>query len=449
MSKNIIQGSPTKGFFIDMITRDISIKDAILDLIDNSIDGANNINPESYDGLSIDLTVKENEFIIKDNCGGFSLDIAQKYAFRFGRPEDAPITEGSIGRFGVGMKRALFKIGNTFEVESKTSSDHFQIDVNVREWKKKRTKIKNESNEEITVEDWNFNYNDITSNTSNLNQNGTYIQVTMLNSEVSTFFKEDSFLNDLRDDIERLLNFSIEKNLKITLNGESLNKKGIVLFNDKSRPYSHEFVDGGVSVKVIAGLSYVGEPNKSGWYIYCNDRLVLEADRTDITCWGIKGIPKWHIKHVMFRGIIFFNSKETIKLPLTTTKRGIDASSQIYQKSKLYMREAMNSIFDFLNQISNLGSDANNYRELLGEQEDKMSVQNLKTYNNSEIRKFIAPELIVDNISQKNDTTRISFVVNKDMANKIKNHAGTKSNKELGEYIFDYFIKMEELEEDG
>ena len=29
MNKNIIQGSPTKTFFIEMITRDISIKDAI------------------------------------------------------------------------------------------------------------------------------------------------------------------------------------------------------------------------------------------------------------------------------------------------------------------------------------------------------------------------------------------------------------------------------------
>ena len=38
---NIIEGSPTKQFFIDMITRDISIEDAIIDLLDNSIDGAN------------------------------------------------------------------------------------------------------------------------------------------------------------------------------------------------------------------------------------------------------------------------------------------------------------------------------------------------------------------------------------------------------------------------
>ena len=46
MSNNVIEGNPTKKFFIDMITRDISIEDAIVDLLDNSIDGANRINRE-------------------------------------------------------------------------------------------------------------------------------------------------------------------------------------------------------------------------------------------------------------------------------------------------------------------------------------------------------------------------------------------------------------------
>lgn len=448
MNKNIIQGSPTKTFFIEMITRDISIKDAILDLLDNSIDGANNLNSDSYEGLYVDLTVNENEFIVKDNCGGFSLEIAQKYAFRFGRPDDAPATEGSIGRFGVGMKRALFKIGNVFEVEAKTTSDHFQIDVKVKEWKKKKTRIKNEDDEELTVEDWNFNYNDITPQTSNLTENGTFIKVTELNDEVSTFFKEDSFLNNLKSDIERLLNFSIEKGLKITLNGELLIKKGIVIFNDLSKPYFADFEFDNVKVRIVAGLSYVGEPSKSGWYIYCNDRLVLEADRSDITCWGTKGIPKWHIKHVMFRGIIFFDSKDTIKLPLTTTKKGIDASSEVFLKSKFYMRNAMNSILTFLNEISKLGSDANNYRELLGEQEDKILVKDLKSYIPSDLEKFIAPKLEIENISEKKDFARISFNVDRNIANKAKSYSETRTYKELGKYIFDYYVKMEELEED-
>ena len=97
---NIIQGNPTKAFFIEMITRDISIKDAILDLLDNSIDGANAIKPNSYKGLYIDITINGKEFVVKDNCGGFSLEIAKRYAFRFGRPEEEILPNGTVGRFG-------------------------------------------------------------------------------------------------------------------------------------------------------------------------------------------------------------------------------------------------------------------------------------------------------------------------------------------------------------
>ena len=34
-----ILASPTKRFFVDMLTRDIDLKDAVLDLLDNCVDG--------------------------------------------------------------------------------------------------------------------------------------------------------------------------------------------------------------------------------------------------------------------------------------------------------------------------------------------------------------------------------------------------------------------------
>lgn len=140
MNTNIIQGNPTKQFFIEMITRDISIEDAIIDLLDNSIDGANRMNPEDYNGLWIKLTINDTEFIIEDNCGGFSLETAKKYAFRFGRPEDAPKANNTVGRFGIGMKRSLFKIGKNFIVESHCGDDHFKVEVNVDEWSRRTKK---------------------------------------------------------------------------------------------------------------------------------------------------------------------------------------------------------------------------------------------------------------------------------------------------------------------
>ena len=123
--KGNINGRPTKEFFVHMITRDITIRDAILDLLDNSVDGASKIQPDDFSGLFIKLNISEDEFVLEDNCGGFSLEIAQKYAFRFGRPSDTVTLGKTIGRFGVGMKRALFKMGAKFEVESKSEKDHF------------------------------------------------------------------------------------------------------------------------------------------------------------------------------------------------------------------------------------------------------------------------------------------------------------------------------------
>lgn len=40
MGSNTVNSSPTKNFFINMLTRDISLNDAILDLLDNCLDGA-------------------------------------------------------------------------------------------------------------------------------------------------------------------------------------------------------------------------------------------------------------------------------------------------------------------------------------------------------------------------------------------------------------------------
>lgn len=38
MAANSINAAPTKNFFVDMLTRDIDLKDAILDLLDKCID---------------------------------------------------------------------------------------------------------------------------------------------------------------------------------------------------------------------------------------------------------------------------------------------------------------------------------------------------------------------------------------------------------------------------
>ena len=131
-----INAEPTKAFFVDMLTRDIPLEQAVLDLVDNCVDGAKRMaaarqdDPRlPYEGCAVEIIINAHQFSIYDNCGGFDVETAQEYAFRFGRPAAATRTAHSIGQFGVGMKRALFKFGRRFTVESATPSESWAVDV--------------------------------------------------------------------------------------------------------------------------------------------------------------------------------------------------------------------------------------------------------------------------------------------------------------------------------
>jgi len=133
----VIDVSPTKEFFISVITRDVTLADAINDLVDNCIDGARRLRPDgNYQGLTIEMELTDTQFTIMDNCGGIPYDVAYQYAFKFGRAAGAPSTDGSIGKFGVGMKRALFKMGSAFELQSTSENSKFKVNVDVEKWKR-------------------------------------------------------------------------------------------------------------------------------------------------------------------------------------------------------------------------------------------------------------------------------------------------------------------------
>ena len=92
-----------------MLVRDIELVPAIVDLIDNSVDGAKRLaaqakpakskgsrkprKPKTADeidlsGHHVKIALDENSFLIEDDCGGIEIDLVLGYAFRFGRPDD-------------------------------------------------------------------------------------------------------------------------------------------------------------------------------------------------------------------------------------------------------------------------------------------------------------------------------------------------------------------------
>ena len=64
------------------------------------------------------MTCNERQIKVVDRCGGIPRKRAMDEIFCFGHDPDNQA--GKLGAYGVGMKRALFKIGNKFYIVSLT-----------------------------------------------------------------------------------------------------------------------------------------------------------------------------------------------------------------------------------------------------------------------------------------------------------------------------------------
>jgi hypothetical protein len=342
--EDVVDATPTKDFFIDMLVRDIDLIPAIVDLVDNCVDGARRMRPDGdYTDLYVLLDVGPEKFQISDNCGGIPVDLARHYAFRFGRPPDMPSTPRAIGQFGIGMKRALFKLGTAFEIVSTTTKDHFVLKDDVASWRAR--------------DEWAFRFDSRTAKKSAANKTGTTVTVTALHDEVKEQFNRGTFVTELAADLRRVHQSSMDAGLAITLNAIPLDVERLQLLQSESlKPAFEDLVfyandPPQVHVRLYAGLG-VSNPNEAGWYVYCNGRLVLGADQTNTTGWGEgRGNPRFHNQYARFRGYAFFESADVAKLPWTTTKTGVDPGTPIYRNVRQRMVNLMRPVISFLNDL--------------------------------------------------------------------------------------------------
>ena len=129
-----VKGAPVKSFFVSMLTRDIDLEDAILDLLDNCVDGilrsAPNLDTATpYAGKYASIEIGDDSFTISDNCGGIPWSLCD-YAFRMGRADNRPPElTGAIGVYGIGMKRAIFKIGKNCLISTQNSTDRYEVHI--------------------------------------------------------------------------------------------------------------------------------------------------------------------------------------------------------------------------------------------------------------------------------------------------------------------------------
>ena len=353
--KHIIDAHPTKELFISILVRDITIRDAIGDLLDNSVDGALRLRPDgSYDGLwvKIELDAQNDRFIIDDNCGGIPVDVARNYAFRFGRPENAEAIKHSVGVFGIGMKRALFRLGKVFTVESVAHNSSFRMEVKVDDWKR-------------DPENWSFRFQNFEEDHPEYpdEELGTKVTVTNLLPDVKDTFERKLEITRLIEELQREHLYSIDQGLRITVNDALLEAPELkLLVFDNLKTAYWESTEGPVKVQIYAGISESEKHGTSGgWYIFCNKRLVLGPDQTSVTGWGAREparIPEYHSQFYRFRGYVFLDADDPLNLPWNTAKTGMDLDSPVYRAVLQKMIVLMRSVIDFLDQLHREDQDS-------------------------------------------------------------------------------------------
>lgn len=435
--KNKINASPTKDLFITMLVKDITLADAIGDLIDNSVDGAKALRPDkNYSGLSIEIEALPDHFIIRDNCGGIESDVARNYAFRFGRPKDKPIQLGSIGQFGIGMKRSLFKMGKLFVINTLSSTSSFELEVDVDSWQ-------NDS------EAWDFEFKKIEESISiPEKERGTEIIVTRLNLDVKEQFDDHDFIKKLIKEIELENMYNIANGLHIKINGHTLKARKLELVESESIKtglYEEEF-ENGLSIKLYAGI---GESNleDGGWYLFCNDRLIVGPEQTELTGWtgsSGDGGPNYHGQFMRFRGYAFFYAEDSSVLPWNTTKNGMDRDSPRYKYIRLKMIDLMRPVITFLNQMKKERERDSKPDERPLEQIVERAVTTaISDYNPEHLaRTFSFPTTSTLTVRQP-DFGKITYSMPMSKIRNVMKYLGVNSYKEVGEKTFDYYYEME------
>lgn len=451
---------PAKRFFVEMLTRDIELVDAILDLVDNCLDGAmrilngDNSGPKPYDGFEVDISFDNEHFRISDNCGGIPRQVALESAFRMGRHDserdkDLP----TVGVYGIGMKRAIFKMGEDASVFCNTDNGCYQVEIS-KDW---------------MMDDnlWELPLSDLGECGEKY---GTDIEVKQLRDGIKQQFANKDFVDNLYSVISTHFSYIISKGLNIKINGEPIAPKiSITRFakdfsnkKDSIAPYVYKNNMDGVDVEVAIGFyRSLGTDEEeqdekdgksvstnAGITIICNDRVVLHNDKTHVTGWGEAGVPRYHTQFIGISGVVIFQSNTPAKLPLKTTKRGVDSSSQIYAVVKDKVREGIKIFTDFTNKWKKISKGELSEHFRIEETESAPSItlsQKVRTEEWSNVRrdggKVFKPRLPLP--KETDPTERVVFTKKRSEVQAVSEYLfdEVRPTTFVGEYCFDQILK--------
>lgn len=445
---------PRKHFFVEMFTRDISLIDCVLDLVDNAVDGlirtreidlgATLLSPDdgetpgqnSPPPISIDYS--DRQFSITDKCGGIAFEQASNEVFNFGHSHDyqKEIEQHQLGVYGVGLKRAIFKIGRHFTMTSRTTKDGFKVAEDLEDWVKRDSRL----------DDWTFPL-EPTTPAKGVSQAGTNITIKGLRDEVRIAMADPTFEARLHRTIAQTYALFLGRYVRVTVNGREVEPIPIPIGGSAEvEPSTESFEEDGVDVLLIASVAsrtvnQQWTQEQAGWYIACNGRLVITADKTELTGWGTGALPAFHSKYRGFVGLVLFQSHNPLKLPWRTTKRGLNEEARVYQIACGKMSATARPITSFLDKMYPREDVPENWARQVAGGVVRMDVRSLARGEPSRFK--VSPT----KKQAPTTTIRVQFDAEKSDVERIKKHLRRPdlSAGAVGKYAFDEYIASEGL----
>lgn len=329
-----------REYVFDILTSDISVTDCILDLIDNSIDAARRDIlkrtgkaglPESYSGYEVNVTIAHNKIEIVDNCLGIDPNLLANTAFRAGARH---VQDFSIGIYGVGLIRAFWKLGNKGTLTTDTGETAHKISFSKRQ-------IEASESQKLPA-------SPIKSSGKKRNR----LVISDITEDAKIDLCDTEWVKLFKERVQYVFGLCIRKGLVIKVQGSPIPEFGPRIREDipqlkggRSFP-TKEGVDVHIEYGVHEKYRFKGEPGSSpaknaaltpefGWYVVCNDRIVLVADLSLRVGWS----QVWHSEYNGFIGWVHFTSKNAKLLPWDSSKTDISLEKRSQREVAPVLRD--------------------------------------------------------------------------------------------------------------
>jgi hypothetical protein len=309
-----LDATPEKRIFLSIIS-EYDLKRALCELIDNAIDLWSK---SASAPLKIDISLDEIQqtISIRDNAGGIE-ESKLDHIISPGKTTN-DVSDGVIGYFGVGSKRAVIALAQDVSICS-------------RYGKNKTFSVRLDEHWISEDPSWNLPYKEAN---NSLTPSTTLIELSRLRMQI-TEGEITSLIRQLEETYAKFLG----GNVCISVNKKILSP---INFDDEWSYPPHfspikfsstiSLDDRNVDVEILSGLiDHPGDPDKSyGVFVYCNKRLIARG-LTDFSVGfspGMVGNPHYNIS--LTRTIVMIKGQSR-DMPWDSSKSGINTKHPIFQ----------------------------------------------------------------------------------------------------------------------